>query len=332
MTKLYSRTVPLNTDIVDAFCVLQKGFTDQFVYYDKERPIRYLGLGRCIALATLGEADVVSQDAGFAPVFFSFNRFDAENPKAADDMMTAFPRLRLMLPELVLIQNEQGSFLQVNSLGPVYQGRVDRFVRHAEEAKPRTRRTMAYSLQRDSFDEWQCIMDMGLARIASGKIEKLVPSRRIELKAEQPFSSKDVLVNLIDGSARGTVFLYRYGDVFFCGCTPELLLRKKGAHVESMCLAGTCPHGETPEEQKTLADELLASEKNRREHEYVVKFMREVFARNCYNVDIPATPQIKVLKHVQHLHTPAAAQVMEGTTLMALPASCIPPRRFPALQ
>lgn len=58
MTKLYSRTVALNTDIVDAFCVLQKGFTDQFVYYDKERPIRYLGLGRCIALATLGEADV----------------------------------------------------------------------------------------------------------------------------------------------------------------------------------------------------------------------------------------------------------------------------------
>ena len=100
MTKLYSRTVPLNTDIVDAFCVLQKGFTDQFVYYDKERPIRYLGLGRCIALATLGEADVVSQDAGFAPVFFSFNRFDAENPKPADDMMTAFPRLRLMLPEI----------------------------------------------------------------------------------------------------------------------------------------------------------------------------------------------------------------------------------------
>ena len=131
-------------------------------------------------------------------------------------------------------------------------------------------------------------------------------------------------MNLIDGSARGTVFLYRYGDVFFCGCTPELLLRKKGTHVESMCLAGTCPHGETPEEQKALADELLGSEKNRREHEYVVKFMREVFARNCYNVDIPTTPQIKVLKHVQHLHTPAAAQVMEGTTLMGLASQLHP--------
>ena len=324
MTKLYSRTVPLSTDIVDAFCALQKGFTDQFVYYDKEHPVRYLGLGRCIALATLGEADVVGQTEGFAPVFFSFNRFDAENPKPADDMMAAFPRLRLMLPELVLIENEQGSFLQVNSLGPVYPGRVERFVRHAKEAPSRTHRTMAYELRRDSFEEWQRIMDLGLGRIASGKIQKLVPSRRIELVAEEPFSSKDVLVNLIDGSARGTVFLYRYGDVFFCGCTPELLLRKAGTQVESMCLAGTCPHGETPEEQKALAEELLASEKNRREHEYVVRFMREVFARNCYNVDIPETPQIKVLKHVQHLHTPAAAQVMEGATLMALASQLHP--------
>lgn len=318
MTKLYSRTVALNTDIVDAFCVLQKGFTDQFVYYDKERPIRYLGLGRCIALATLGEADAVSQDAGFAPVFFSFNRFDAENPKPADDMMTAFPRLRLMLPELVLIQNEQGSFLQVNSLGPVYQGRVDRFVRHAEEAKPRTHRTMAYSLQRDSFDEWQRIMDMGLGRIASGKIEKLVPSRRIELTADQPFSSKDVLVNLIDGSARGTVFLYRYGDVFFCGCTPELLVRKRGQQLESMCLAGTCPASEDSDRARELASELMADEKNRAEHEHVVHFMREVLGRICHDVRIPREPQILSLRHVQHLHTPVSAKVLEGVNLPEL--------------
>lgn len=318
MTKLYSRTVALNTDIVDAFCVLQKGFTDQFVYYDKERPIRYLGLGRCIALATLGEADVVRQDAGFAPVFFSFNRFDAENPKPADDMMTAFPRLRLMLPELVLIQNEQGSFLQVNSLGPVYQGRVDRFVRHAEEAKPRTHRTMAYSLQRDSFDEWQRVMDMGLGRIASGKIEKLVPSRRIELTADQPFSSKDVLVNLIDGSARGTVFLYRYGDVFFCGCTPELLVRKRGQQLESMCLAGTCPASEDPDRARELASELMTDEKNRAEHEHVVHFMREVLGRICHDVSIPREPQILSLRHVQHLHTPVSAKVLEGVNLPEL--------------
>ena len=46
MTKIYSFTVPVEADIVDAFCLMQKGFTDQFAYYAKERPVRCLGLGR----------------------------------------------------------------------------------------------------------------------------------------------------------------------------------------------------------------------------------------------------------------------------------------------
>ena len=30
MTKIYSFTVSVEADIVDAFCLMQKGFTDQF--------------------------------------------------------------------------------------------------------------------------------------------------------------------------------------------------------------------------------------------------------------------------------------------------------------
>ena len=45
MTRIFSHTQPLDADIVDAFCLLQKGFTDQFVYYRKDRPTRFMGLG-----------------------------------------------------------------------------------------------------------------------------------------------------------------------------------------------------------------------------------------------------------------------------------------------
>lgn len=325
MTRIYSYSQPIDSDIVDGFCLLQKGFTDQFVYYDKQSANRYMGLGRCIALPQMeGVEYEVEGPIDQPPVFFSFNRFDAENPKATDELFEAFPCLKFMLPEVVLVENERGRMLQVNSLSPVYPGRIARFARQAAGAPRRERVTVPFTLERDSREQWRSEVDAALSAIRSGRVGKVVLSRRQRLLAEHPFSSKDLLVNLIDGDARGTVLLYRYADVFFCGCTPELLLRKKGTHVESMCLAGTCPHGETPEEQKALADELLGSEKNRREHEYVVKFMREVFARNCYNVDIPTTPQIKVLKHVQHLHTPAAAQVMEGTTLMGLASQLHP--------
>lgn len=325
MPKIYSHTVAVDVDIVDAFCALQKGVTDQFVYYDKQRPNRYMGFGRCIAIPSLGDADIILQgDEGIQPILFSFNRFDESNPKPADDMMASFPKVHLMVPEVVLIERETGTYLQVNSLGPVYAGRVERFVRHAKQAQPRTHRSMEYGLERDSFEGWQHVMDVALRRIDQGRIDKLVPSRRIRLQATEPFSSKDVLVNLIDGSARGIVFMYRYGDVFFAGCTPELLVRKQGASVESMCLAGTSPTSDDPAIQQQLASDLLHDEKNRREHEYVVQFMREVFGRNCYDVDIPREPFVKILHGIQHLCTPVKAKVMEGRTLLSLASQLHP--------
>lgn len=319
MTKIYSSSVPIEADIVDAFCTMQKGFTDQFVYYRKDAPRRFMGLGRCIALSSMEGVDCeLEGPADVQPVFFSFNRFDAENPAPCDELFDAFPRLRFMLPEIVLIQTDAGSYLQVNSLSPVYQGRVRRFLKQAASAPARTRRTIPHRIEPDSREDWRRAVDEALAAIDAGVVGKVVLSRRQKLVADEPFSSKDLLVNLIDGDARGTVLLYRYADVFFCGCTPELLVRKDGARVSSMCLAGTCPAGADEQERRRLADELMADGKNRAEHDYVVRHVREVFRRVCFDVDVPQTPGIMPLTHVQHLHTPAAAQVLDGVSLWEL--------------
>lgn len=319
MTKLYSYTQPIEADIVDVFCTLQKGFTDQFVYYRKDEPVRLMGLGRCIALPTLDDVECeLEGSAAEQPVFFSFNRFDAENPAPTDELFEAFPRLRFMLPEIVLIQNKRGTFLQVNSLGPVYPGRIERFERQAADAPRRQRRTISYRLHPDPRDAWRKAVATALEAIDEGRIDKVVLSRRQKLIANEPFSSKDLLVNLIDGPARGTVLLYRYADVFFCGCTPELLVRKKGTHVESMCLAGTCLAGADEVERTKLAKRLMSDAKNRAEHDYVVQFIREVFRRTCYQVEVPDEPNILPLTHVQHLYTPASARMLEGVDLWTM--------------
>ena len=326
MTRIYTSNVPIEVDLVDAFCALQKGFTDQFVYYDKERACRYMGLGRCIALPSLRDVECeygegaapASRADGQPPVFFSFSRFDGTNPAPADELMASFPRLRFMLPEIVLIENERGRFLQVNSLGPVYPGRVARFERLCAQAPARVAVAIPFTLEPDSRAQWDAEMAAALEAIAAGRVSKVVLSRRKRLTAAHPFSSKDLLVNLIDGDARGTVLLYRYADVFFCGCTPELLVRKQGDRVESMCLAGTCPVGATPEASDTLAATLMADGKNRAEHDYVVQLIRGVLDRVCYAVDVPAVPEIMRLAHVQHLFTPARARVPAGITLADL--------------
>lgn len=319
MTKIFSYTQAVEADIVDAFCVLQKGFTDQFVYYSKEKKTRFMGMGRCIAVGSLHEVESEMQgDEKQEPILFSFNRFDAENPKPADELFQSFPRLRYMVPEVVLIENKKGRFIQINSLGPVYPGRAARFARQVENAPKRTRTTIPYTLEQDDPEEWKRAVAQGLEAIEEHRVEKVVLSRRQKLVAEHPFSSKDLLVNLIDGPSQGTVLLYRYGDVFFCGCTPELLIRKQGSTVESMCLAGTIAAGSSEEERKQLADELLSDEKNLKEHAFVVDLIREVFRRNCHDVKIAAEPSILPLKHVQHLYTPIKAQVMEGVSINSL--------------
>lgn len=278
-----------------------------------------MGLGRCIALPSLREAEYELQGASnHAPIFFSFNRFDAENPKPTDELFQSFPRLLLMLPEIVLIQDETGSYMQLNSLGPVYQGRVNRFVRQTQEAPARMRTTIPYELVDDSLQDWEDAVDKGLHAIKHGDIEKIVLSRRKQLKAKQIFSSKDLLVNLIDGPSHGVVILYRYGDVFFCGCTPELLVRKEGTTAESLCLAGTISAGSNEAQRAKYADELLHDDKNLREHAYVVDFIKQVFARNCYDVSIADKPNILSLEHIQHLYTPIKGSVLEGKSIIDL--------------
>ena len=94
MTRIFSYTQPIEADIVDAYCALQKGFTDQFVYYRKDRPVRFMGMGRCIALPALDGIECeLEGPVGQQPVFFSVNRFDAENPSPTDELFEAFPRL-----------------------------------------------------------------------------------------------------------------------------------------------------------------------------------------------------------------------------------------------
>lgn len=319
MPKIYSYTQSIDATELDAFCCLQVSYHDQFVFYDKETDVRRMGLGRCIAVPSMREVDVVNQGPeAESPVFFSFNRFDADNPAPADELFSSFPRLMFLLPELVIMRRGDKVLLQVNSLGPVHEKRVARFVREAEAAQPYQAKSVGYEIEMDSYEDWDQMVTGALSAIQEERVRKIVLSRRCRVNTKDSFQSVDALVNLINGPVRGVVFLYRYDYQFFCGCTPELLARKNGDAVETMCLAGTCRTSSDPVKRQALADELMNDAKNRQEHAYVVDFISHVVDRLCYAVDIPDAPQIKTLPTLQHLWTPVSAKLMGGRTLAEL--------------
>ena len=68
------------------------------------------------------------------------------------------------------------------------------------------------------------------------------------------------------------------------GATPERLVRLVDERVDVTCLAGSIGIGNTPQEREQLARELLASAKNREEHEIVVCAAYDALEPVCHDV------------------------------------------------
>ncbi len=152
---------------------------------------------------------------------------------------------------------------------------------------------------------WQQWLTRILQHIADGDVDKVVAVRRTTLVFAQPLAASAVLSRLRAQAPQSIRFALRRGDATFLGATPELLLRKRGRTVTTDALAGTVARGTGSLAE--LSAELLGSDKDRREHAPVVAAIKQRLAPLCRDIEAPAAPQIRVLPHLLHLHTPIRA-------------------------
>jgi menaquinone-specific isochorismate synthase len=136
-------------------------------------------------------------------------------------------------------------------------------------------------------------------RIQAGQISKVVLARDLYATA-----ARDLDIRVILGRLAG-----RYPDcyTFACanmvGATPELLIRRQDDDVSSLVLGGTLPRGRDAAEDARLGDALLASAKEREEHEYAVVGVRAVLAARCDRLEVEPGPSLMRFANVQHLAT-----------------------------
>jgi isochorismate synthase len=88
------------------------------------------------------------------------------------------------------------------------------------------------------------------------------------------------------------------------GATPERLVRTSGRSFETVAIAGSAPRGATRDEDTARAAALLASEKDREEHDVVVAMIRASLTPLTERLEVAAAPSILALRTVQHLVTP----------------------------
>lgn len=100
--------------------------------------------------------------------------------------------------------------------------------------------------------------------IAAGDIFQVVLSQSFEAPFTLPSFALYRALRRINPSPY--LYYLNFGDFAVVGSSPEILVRVRDGKVTIRPIAGTRPRGATPEEDKALAEELLADAKERAEH------------------------------------------------------------------
>lgn len=154
---------------------------------------------------------------------------------------------------------------------------------------------------------------------ATTPLEKVVLSRIAQMRARKPIGVLPALTHLCSRYPGCFSFLFepQPGHAFL-GATPELLARVQGQALETMALAGSIQRGASESEDAAFAGALLASAKDRHEHELVVRALRELLAPLSNRLEIEDEPAVLPFSNIQHLCTPVRARLKgrEGALAM----------------
>jgi anthranilate synthase component 1 len=98
------------------------------------------------------------------------------------------------------------------------------------------------------------------------------------------------------------------------GSSPEILVRLRDNKVTIRPLAGTKPRGATPEEDRQLADTLLADPKERAEHLMLLDLARNDVGRVSKIGSVRVVEQFTIEKysHVQHISSHVEGELEDG--------------------
>jgi len=160
--------------------------------------------------------------------------------------------------------------------------------------------------------------------ILSGDIFQVVISQRWEVDFDgDPF---EVYRSLRVINPSPFMFFLQTPETTLVGASPEVMCRVVDGLVTVRPLAGTRPRGITPEEDKRLADELLADPKERAEHVMLVDLGRNDVGRVARfgSVQLSDVMVIERYSHVMHISSNVDGQLREGLTAMDALKTCLP--------
>jgi len=148
-----------------------------------------------------------------------------------------------------------------------------------------------------------------IERIRAGELEKVVLAREVDVHAPEPHDPSAVLGLLREAFSSSFVYAVGRGDATFVGATPELLIRRQGQRATTVALAGSTRRSADPAIDDHLGEQLLRSDKDRRENLIVARRIAQALQPHAVWVTTAEEPVVVKVANIQHLATPIRAQL-----------------------
>ena len=170
---------------------------------------------------------------------------------------------------------------------------------------------------RAANDPYEELVGDGLRAIRTGQVDKVTLARSRRFGRVRRTAPGAVLGSFARHYPRCFRFwIQPAGQSAFAGASPERLVARQGLDARADALAGTVGRSDEAAADANLGALLLANNKERREHEAVVGFLRERLGRFSASgeVDAARVPGLRKLANVQHLHTPVNVRLPKKDT------------------
>ena len=175
-----------------------------------------------------------------------------------------------------------------------------------------------------SRERFEGMVERIVEYIYAGDAFQVVPSQR--WSAEVPVEAFSIYRGLRTVNPSPYMYFLDFGDFQVAGASPEPLLTVTGRHVSTRPIAGTRPRGDTPEDDRRIAGELLEDEKERAEHVMLVDLGRNDLGRVCEygSVHVDELMEVETYSHVMHIVSSVSGTLREDVGAMDALRSVLP--------
>jgi anthranilate synthase component 1 len=173
-----------------------------------------------------------------------------------------------------------------------------------------------------SDDQYMAMVSKGKEHCFLGDVFQVVMSRQFS----RQFTGDEFNVYRALRSINPSpyLFYFDYGNYKIFGSSPEAHLKINKGKAFINPIAGTFKRTGDDENDKLLAQQLSADEKENAEHVMLVDLARNDLSRHASNVRVESYREVQFYSHVIHLVSAVSGELKEGTTMADMMSSTFP--------